>query len=170
MRAIVLLSAWAFVLPAVGVDAQDARPLASPEMKLLLERLKEREARLMDVQLKLSAFTRLLFNPQDAAGLDAISRRSEPRFRPLDSINRDGTDLRMILAAPGMITTGTPQWSHDGKMIVVDSTSETDAVVQSRIWAYGVAGAFRGMIRYLGAGNTPSWSPDGKKIIFSSER
>lgn len=112
MRAVVLLSAWAFVLPAVGVDAQDARPLASPEMKLLLERLKDQEARLMDVQLKLSAFTRLLFNPQDAAGLDAISRRSEPRFRPLDSIHRDGTDLRMILAAPGMITTGTPQWSH----------------------------------------------------------
>jgi hypothetical protein len=53
--------------------------------------------------------------------LGAMRRRGEPRLRPLYSINRDGTDLRVIPAAPGKITAGTPQWLRDGKMIVLSS-------------------------------------------------
>lgn len=134
----------------------------SDQLQRLTERLERQEIRLNELLRHLS--------PDRTSNLlhGAVERASAEtsHFRPLYTINRDGTDLRFLAAAPDMITTGTPQWSHDGKMIVLDSTPATDQVALSQIWVYGVAGAFRGMIRHLGVGNTPTWSPDDSRIAY----
>ena len=132
----------------------------------LSERLSRQEAQLRDLQNSVTNLTRLLFNPTDPQVSEAVVRRGETGFRALYTINRQGTDLRYLLAAPGMIVTGTPQWSHDGKAIVCDSMPQLDQPVLSRIWVYGISGPFKGMIRHLSVGNTPSWSPDDSQIAF----
>lgn len=157
-------SAWVFVCGIIST----AMPLSAdePNVKQLTDRLNRQEAQLRDLQFSVTNLTRLLFNPTDPQVSEAVIRRGEPGFRPMYTINPDGTDLQYLLAAPGMIITGTPQWSHDGKTIVCDSMPVVDQPNLSRLWAYGVGGAFKGLIRNLGVGNTPSWSPDDSKIAF----
>lgn len=170
MRNLALLSLWCLVPLAANCISADelAKPQSPPaaDLKLLLKRMNEQDGKFADLQQKLSALTSLLTNADGVTGLNAPSRRADPNFRQIYSLNRDGTDLKEFFAAPGMITTSTPQWSHDGKSIAVDSAPQTDAVVQSRLWVYGVAGPFKGMVRYLCAGNTPSWSPDDTRLTF----
>ena len=163
---------WSLFLGVILVGntlarAQEAEiETVAPDLQGILDRLNKYEIRLNDLQQSLSSLKELR-NPTDAA---APAMRKSPgaksRFRPLYVINRDGTDLEFLMAAPGMVTTGTPQWSHDGKTIVVDSTPQTDQVSLSRIWVYGMEGPFQGMIRHLGAGNTPTWSPDDSQIAY----
>lgn len=136
------------------------------ELQRLTERMNFQDAKLRDLQFSVTNLTRLLFNPTDPQVSEAVIRRGEMGFRALYTINRDGTNLQYLLAAPGMIITGTPQWSHDGKMIVCDSMPHVDQPVLSRIWVYGVEGPFKGMIRHLTVGNTPTWSPDDSRIAY----
>src|SRR5262245_22134667 len=37
-------------------------------------------------------------------------RRKEPGFRALYTMNRDGTNVEYLTAAPGMIASGSPEW------------------------------------------------------------
>ena len=138
------------------------------ELRGILKKLRQHEQKLDAIQKRLAATEEIHVEITEniGAGSDSAAAPPSERFRPLYMINRDGTDLKFLLAAPGMVTTGTPQWSHDGNSIVVDSTPQTDQVSLSRIWVYGVAGPFRGMTRHLGAGNTPTWSPDGSQIAY----
>lgn len=138
----------------------------SAREKILVQRFAEQTKQLNELQSQIISVYTLISSATNGNLAVLPSRQGQPRFRQLYTVNRDGTGLQPFFAAPGMITTGTPQWSHDGKMVVVDSTPVTDAVVQSRIWVYGVEGAFKGMTRYLCAGNTPSWSPDDSQIAF----
>lgn len=141
-------------------------PVAADPTTLLMTRLREQDRKLDEMQQSLAALTRLLTKAHGLEVSSAGLRQGEPGFRPLYTINRDGTDLKFLLAAPGMITTGTPQWSHDGQAIVIDSLPKVDAVQLSRLWVYGVAGPFKGMLRDLGSGNTPTWSPDDSQIAY----
>lgn len=144
----------------------DDVPRESPEVRLILKRLAEHDQRLAEMQTQLSTLTASLAGVQGPPGLALRSRKGEPRFRQLFTINRDGTDLRELFSAPGMITTSTPMWSHSGTMLACDSVPTTDAVVESRLWVYAAAGPFKGTFRYLCAGNTPCWSPDDSRIAF----
>jgi Tol biopolymer transport system component len=93
-------------------------------------------------------------------------RRDEAAFRALYTVNRDGTNARYLVAAPGMISSGTPAWSHDGKMVAFDALAAVDDVERSQLFVYAVEGPFKGPVRSLGHGNTPSWSPDDRRIAF----
>jgi Tol biopolymer transport system component len=139
---------------------------ASADFQPILDRLQTQDQKLDELQQNLAALTKLVSGPNGPQWAIRQTRQGEPTFRPLYTIGRDGSDLQFLWAAPGMITTGTPQWSHDGRMVAVDSMPRTDTVQESRIWIYGVAGPFKGAYRYLGAGNTPSWSPDDSQIAY----
>ena len=147
--------------------AQELEEESNPQqLQKIVERLDAQERQLNDLIRSLSHRNGTLLGSAESSGAGIRNSGLESRFRPVYIINRDGTDLRFLVAAPGMVTTGTPQWSHDSKAILLDSTSQTDQVALSRIWAYGVAGPFQGMIRHLGAGNTPTWSPDDSQIAY----
>ncbi len=151
-------------MPKYG--SADDSPRESAETRLILKRLAEQEQRIADFQAQLSTLTMSMAGVPGPPAIAPRSRRGEPRFRQLFTINRDGTDLRELFAAPGMITTTMPNWSHDGKMIACESVARTDVFVESRLWIYAAAGPFKGMMRYLCAGNTPCFSPDDSRIAF----
>lgn len=92
--------------------------------------------------------------------------RDEHGFRALYTMNRDGSDVRFLFAAPGMHTTATPEWSHDGTTIVCDAVPRIDALTECRVFVASFSGPNKGMVRDLGFGNTPSWSPDDRQIAF----
>lgn len=148
------------------------RPGGPPEhtgpsdLQPLLDRLGAQERKLDELHENLAALTKLMSGAGGAALSAATSRRGEPAFRALYTVNRDGSDVQFLWAAPGMITSGTPQWSHDGRAIAIDSMPRTDAMQESRLWIYGVSGPFKGTVRYLGAGNTPTWSPDDSRLAY----
>ena len=110
-----------------------------------------------------------------ATGLEAIKpgimaeapdMRGTPGFRALYTINADGTSSEFLFAAPGRLSTATPEWSHSGTMIAYDSVPSADALRQGRIGVLAVSGPFKGMSKDLGFGNVPSWSPDDRQIAF----
>src|SRR5688500_6324652 len=103
---------------------------------------------------------------EEALFAEGPLRRDEEGFRALYTIARDGTRPRYLVAAPGMISSATPAWSHDGKMVAFDGVPAPDQVRQSRIFVYALEGPFKGPVRDLGYGNTPSWSPDDRQIAF----
>jgi len=93
-------------------------------------------------------------------------RRNEEGFRALYTMNRDGSAVQYLVAAPGQISSATPEWSHDGNAIAFDSVDRLEQFTRSRLFVYAIDGPFRGMIRDLGYGNVPTWSPDDRKIAF----
>jgi TolB protein len=103
---------------------------------------------------------------QELGFADAPLRRGEAGFRALYTVDRDGLKAEYLVAAPGMISSATPEWSHDGKMVAFDAVTEIDDVTNSQLFVYAIEGPFKGPVRALGYGNTPSWSPDDRQIAF----
>jgi len=97
---------------------------------------------------------------------EGVIRRNDEGFRALYTMNRDGSNVKYLTAAPGMISSATPEWSHDGKMVAFDASPEIDAVVEARVFVAAVDGPFKGLVLDLGYGNTPSWSPDDRQIAY----
>ncbi len=93
-------------------------------------------------------------------------RHGESGFRALYTVDRDGSNVQFLAAAPGMISSATPEWSHDGKKIAFDALPSIDAVILSRIFVFVMDGSGQGEIRDLGPGNVPSWSPDDRQLAF----
>ncbi|MFZ5830558.1 MAG: hypothetical protein ACOY3P_10740 [Planctomycetota bacterium] len=93
-------------------------------------------------------------------------RRGEDGFRALYTMNRDGTQVKYLCAAPGMISSSSPEVSRDGTMVAFDAVPEVGELSDAHIFVYAMKGAFKGMFRDLGCGNVPTWSPDGERIAF----
>ena len=103
-------------------------------------------------------------NAQDVGPVP--ERRGEPGFRALYTIDRDGSNVEFLVAGPGMISSATPEWSHDGKRIAFDAVAQLQQFATSRIFVYAVDGPTKGRFEDLGHGNVPSWSPDDGRIAF----
>lgn len=95
-----------------------------------------------------------------------VSRKGEKEFRAVYTVNPDGSDAEFLVAAPGMISSATPEWSRDGNMIAFDAVPQIDEFQLSHIFVYAIAGPFRGTVKDLGCGNVPTWSPDSRQIAF----
>jgi hypothetical protein len=93
-------------------------------------------------------------------------RRDEAAFRAIYAVNRDGTNVRYLIAAPGMISSSSPDWAHDGKLIAFEGVAAVDDVSRAQIFVYALEGPFKGPVRKLGYGNTPAWSPNDRHIAF----
>ncbi len=133
----------------------------SADLQQILKRITDQQDRLEILRAQLTTLSAAL------GPVTLRSRRGEPRFRQLYTIRRDGNDLQELIAAPGMICSSAPQWSHDGTMVAFDAVAATDDFIPSQIWIYAAAGPFKGRLRYLCAGNTPSWSLDDSRIAFT---
>jgi Tol biopolymer transport system component len=96
----------------------------------------------------------------------AADRKGEEGFRALYTMNRDGTNVEYLVAAPGMISSSSPEWSHDGAMIAFDGVPEVGELGKARLFVYALKGPFKGMFRDFGCGNVPSWSPDDQRIAY----
>jgi Tol biopolymer transport system component len=93
-------------------------------------------------------------------------RRGEPGFRALYTMDRDGTHVEYLTAAPGMISSAAPAYSHDGKYVACDTCPKIDDVGAGKVFVVALDGPFQGMALDMGYGNTPSWSPDDRQIAF----
>ncbi|MCM2372979.1 TolB family protein [Aporhodopirellula aestuarii] len=101
-----------------------------------------------------------------AAFVDLHARRNEKGFRAIYTMDRDGGNVRYLVAGPGLISSATPEWSHNGHYIAFDGTPQLSRFTLSRIMVAGIAGPFRGRLQDLGHGNVPTWSPDDMRIAF----
>lgn len=111
----------------------------------------------------------LLTIPADRAFIPVgkrVNRKGEDGFRALYTMRRDGSGVRFLAAAPGMISSSSPEWSHDGRMVAFDAVPAVGALSEARIFVYAVEGPFKGTFQDLGCGNVPSWSPDDRQIAY----
>jgi len=118
------------------------------------------------LEKKIAGLSKAIAAAPDAV-LRGADRRGEDSFRALYTINRDGSGTEFLVAAPGMISSSSPEWSHSGLMIAFDAVPEVEALADAHIIVYAVEGPFKGTFRDLGCGNVPSWSPDDRQIVFS---
>jgi TolB protein len=89
----------------------------------------------------------------------------EDEGRPLLVINADGTGLRRLVASRDFATTGSPDWSSDGKRIVMDAwRSLSGGPYVTHVVTVDADGSG---LRDLGPGAIPSWSPDGRRLTLS---
>ena len=78
----------------------------------------------------------------------------------------NGTQVELLIAAPGMISSVDPQVSHDGKTLLFCGMPTPVAATQGRIYAYALRGSFQGTLRDFGWGINPSWSPDDRHVAY----
>ena len=158
---------------------QGAQPEATAELESLRLLLRQQEESLRALLKRQEAMAR-----QSQALLDRIGvvleerrgqlpqpapvadRKGEDGFRALFTMNRDGSGVEYLVAAPGMISSSSPEWSHDGTMIAFDAVPEVGELQKAHLIVYAAEGPFRGTFKDLGCGNTPSWSPDDRKIAY----
>jgi Tol biopolymer transport system component len=127
------------------------------------DRLRRLERRIEALQSEVQS---LRENLRRVRAAPDATRRGEPGFRALYKANRDGTDVEFLLAAPGMITTSDPNWSHDGRRLAMNGMPEVDAFGESRIFLHEFEGTNAGTTVDMGYGATPDWSPDDSQIAY----
>ena len=94
------------------------------------------------------------------------TRKGEEGFRALYTIARDGTKAEYLTSAPGMISSSSPAYSHDGTMVAFDATADVGALGDCRLFVVALEGPFKGMFKDFGCGNVPTWSPDDSRIAY----
>ncbi len=94
-----------------------------------------------------TGFAETMSYGQELGFADAPLRRGETGFRALYTVDQDGLRAKYLVAAPGMISSATPEWSHDGKMVAFDAVADIDDVTKSELFVYAVEGPFKGPVR-----------------------
>jgi WD40 repeat protein len=89
--------------------------------------------------------------------------RAGPR---LFRMNVDGSDLRPLVASTEYDGQGSPDWSAEGRLIVLDAwrASAGESYEQAHVLVVDAQG---GQPRDLGDGAIPQVSPDGRSIAYS---
>jgi Tol biopolymer transport system component len=93
-------------------------------------------------------------------------RKNEDGFRGIYRMNRDGSHVEFVAAAPGMIANADPQLARNGHTLLFGGMQVLGDATNGKMFAIEIDGPFKDLTRDLGYGNTPSWSPDEKQIAF----
>src|SRR5690242_10187548 len=67
-------------------------------------------------------------------------RKGEPGFRALYTMTREGAEAQYLTAAPGMISSSSPMWSHNGRYIAFDACAVIDHVDECKVFVYALEG------------------------------
>jgi Tol biopolymer transport system component len=78
----------------------------------------------------------------------------------------DGRNAKLLVEIPEAAYHGSPHWSSDGKLILINAMTEPRAFNLSRIYACAVGGPFNGNVVELGVGAAARFSPDMTRIAF----
>jgi TolB protein len=102
------------------------------------------------------------FNKENS-GMVFVLRRVHGQ--PLFVISADGSNLHQLSGTPDSMSTGSPDWSHDGKRIAFDGWQSAfgENWGQAHVWVINADGRSP---RDLGPGAMPSWSPDDKQLTY----
>ena len=82
-------------------------------------------------------------------------------------MNSDGSNPRLVAAAPGGDEFVIPRFSPDGRRIAFQRLDAHERV--NDIWIMNADGGAQTRLTFAG-GSWPSWAPDGKRIAFASQR
>jgi len=97
---------------------------------------------------------------------EGATRRGEDGFRAVYTIDPEDPKAKYLTAAPGMISSSSPELSRDGTMIAFDCVPRHNSLGEAHLFVCALQGPFKGMFKDLGCGNVPSWSPDDKRIAY----
>ncbi len=148
--------------PAVAYSAR--RP-DDPIDQLRRNLMEQMRAASQSLQI-LEAVKRELARETGKKDADEPTRRGEDGFRALYTIDRDGSKAKYLTAAPGMISSSSPEFSHDGTMVAFDAVGTVGSLGDCHLFVYALEGPFKGMFKDFGCGNVPTWSPDDKQIAY----
>jgi Tol biopolymer transport system component len=82
-------------------------------------------------------------------------------------MNSDGSNPRLVTAAPGGDEFIIPRFSPDGRRIAFQRLDSHERV--NDIWIMNADGGAQTRLTFAG-GSWPSWAPGGKRIAFASQR
>jgi Tol biopolymer transport system component len=80
--------------------------------------------------------------------------------------DRDGSNVKLLVEIPGADYHGSPHWSADGKLILLNAMPGDRQYQLARIYACAVGGPFNGNVVDMGVGGYARFSPDMKRISF----
>src|SRR5207302_912501 len=78
----------------------------------------------------------------------------------------DGSHVKLLVEIPEAGYHGSPHWSPDGKLILMNAMPRDRGYEQARIYACAVGGPFNGNVVDLGVGAFARFSPDMRHICF----
>lgn len=98
------------------------------------------------------------------AAVDANAQLGGPTIEApyeLWTINADGSGLHKLVDTRGE-TCGSPDWTHDGKLIAFDTWHVGQTYTDSQVAVIRADGTG---LRVIGPGGMPSWSPNGTQLV-----
>jgi eukaryotic-like serine/threonine-protein kinase len=163
------------VVRLLGNAANESGPRWSPDGRsIVFTQDRDGYLQLYAIDLESRAMTRLSnsqehefqhsFSPN---GKQIVFTRSRARGAQRDIwvMNSDGSNPRLVAAAPGADEFAIPRFSSDGRRIAFQRRQNS----QWDIWVMKPDGSGQTRLTFAGGG-WPSWAPDGRSIAFMSQR
>jgi Tol biopolymer transport system component len=149
-----------------GQEAKPSAGEADEPIDELREKLTEQLRSSSQALQLLDEVKRQLAREKAKMPTEGATRKGEDGFRAIYTIDPEGSKAEYLTAAPGMISSSSPEFSRDGTMIAFDAVARHNALSEAHLFVCALEGPFKGTFKDLGCGNVPTWSPDDKRIAY----